>query len=247
MAPTTYRSDRTVLKIVTTEKKGREAALDPVKIPQLANAIPEINLQEAPMEKDIPVSRSRRTLREILSLLCRNLKSYTINKVWPGVWGQPANVKYCLQTPTLEDLVKEMETLKIQVGTLQARQEAQKATMTKRQVAKDIFQALGEIAWTQISAERKFDLASTKDINNFTELYYNFRADTVTMAAYQSVSPEVRRFVDAAIVLKREVKGDQGHVAHPDISMACLQEVLDKLGINGVLRDQLISDVQTEA
>ncbi|KAG1818028.1 uncharacterized protein BJ212DRAFT_1348383 [Suillus subaureus] len=246
MAPTTsYRFDRTILKIITTEKKGREAASDPTKIPQLPNASPESNLQEA-LEKNISISKSGRTLKEILSLSCQNLKSYTIDRVRPGVWGQSTNVKYHSQTKTLEDLQNEVELMKRQLGRLQAEQEAQQAeqeaqkeTMAKWQAANEVFRALGEIGWSQISAERKYDLVNTKGINNFTELYYNYRAsDTTTMATYLSVDYHIRRFGGW---------GDRGHVAHPKISMACLQGVLDKLSISGSLRDQLISDVYTEA
>ncbi|KAG1806168.1 uncharacterized protein BJ212DRAFT_1485921 [Suillus subaureus] len=95
------------------------------------------------------------------------------------------NVKYHSQTKTPEDLQNEIELMKRQLGNLQAEQEVQKETMAKWQTANEVFRALGEIGWSQISAERKHDLVNTKGINNSTELYYNYRAsDTTTMATY---------------------------------------------------------------
>jgi hypothetical protein len=37
------------------------------------------------------------------------------------------------------------------------------------------------------------------------ELYYNYRTSATAMTAYMSVDADIRRFVDAAIKLKREV------------------------------------------
>ncbi|KAG1870671.1 hypothetical protein DFJ58DRAFT_21114 [Suillus subalutaceus] len=141
----------------------------------------------------------------------------------------------------------EQRALEARLERLEAEQEAQKETMARWQAANEVFQALGEIGWSQISGERKYDLANTKGIHNFTELYYNKASDTTTMDAYQSVNAQIRGFVDAAIALNREVKGDRGHVAHPNVTVTRLQDVLDRLRIKGPLRDRLIFDVYTEA
>ncbi|KAG1781822.1 hypothetical protein EV702DRAFT_487685 [Suillus placidus] len=257
-----YKFQRTSLKIVVTETKAKEVHLDSSKIPKTFGGSPEFNLQEA-LHRNIPVSKSGRTLQEILSLSCNDLKTYIIDKVRPGVWGQSMTVKYHhnSQTKTPEDHLKETQSLKIgledllaEVQTLKAEQEAQKAeweaqrdTMEKWQAANDVFQSLGEIAWSEMSAERKNQLRLMDNINDFTELFYHYRTSAPAKAAYMSIDADIHRSVEAAIKLKREVQGDQSQVAHPNISMARLQSALDELDIKDKhLRTRLISMLHTK-
>ncbi|KAG2074862.1 hypothetical protein BDR04DRAFT_1140433 [Suillus decipiens] len=199
----------------------------------------------------MPLSRSGRTLSEILTLSYKNLKTYTIDKVRHGAWGKPTNVTYHSQAQTLEDFQREMESMKIQfqremesvkiqLDSLQAEREGQREVMKKWQAVNNIFQALCEIAWEQISAKRKEDLA-TEDIYDFADLYYNYRSSEMTRSVYVTVSSHICEDINATIKLKKELKKDRGYVAHPDISAAYLQEVLKELGIEDTIRDQLIS------
>ncbi|KAG2074838.1 hypothetical protein BDR04DRAFT_1150652 [Suillus decipiens] len=173
MAPfTIYRFDRTITKAVKTEIKGQHIPLNSAKIPTSASL--KTNLQQA-LEDNMPISRFSRTLSEILSLSCKNLKTYTIDKVRHGAWGKPTNVTYHSQAQTLEDFQREMESMKIQfqremesvkiqLDSLQAEREGQREVMKKWQAVNNIFQALCEMAWEQIFAKRKEDLATAEGI-----------------------------------------------------------------------------------
>lgn len=105
----------------------------------------------------------------------------------------------------LGSLQDELGSLQDELGSLQDEQEVRKEATEKWQAASYVIQALGEMAWSQLSAERKADLAHTAGISDFMELYYNYRTSATAMTAYMSVDADIRRFVDAAIKLKREV------------------------------------------
>lgn len=88
-------------KFLPLKEKAKRLPWIHSKFPNCLMHPPNSNLQEA-LEKDIPASKSGRTLMEILSLSCQNLKSYTIEKVRLSVWGQSINVTYRSQTRPLK-------------------------------------------------------------------------------------------------------------------------------------------------
>ncbi|KAG2030433.1 hypothetical protein BDR03DRAFT_1095990 [Suillus americanus] len=92
-------------KFLPLKEKAKRLPWIHSKFPNCLMHPPNSNLQEA-LEKDIPASKSGRTLMEILSLSFQNLKSYTIEK-----------------TVEAQDLQNEIELMKKRQETLESRLE----------------------------------------------------------------------------------------------------------------------------